>query len=76
MTDSLMVSLLSNDELDAVCGGAVRSRVRVSVDQSSTGGFVGDFTVSGGYGNNLSNIGNTNNVSTVSTTSVAAVVII
>ena len=78
MTDFVMVSLLSDDELDAVTGGstrAVRSRVAVTVQQTAFGGFIGDFTVSGGTRNSFSNVGNTTNSSTVTTTSIAAVVV-
>ena len=76
MTDFAMISLLSDDELDAVTGGAVRvarSRVTVSVDQAANGGFVGDFTVSNTTKTSLSNIGNTANSSSVSVTSTASI---
>lgn len=76
MTDSLMVSLLSDGDLDAVTGGtillrAARNSVSIMVSQTAQGGFVGDFTVSNTFATKLTDIGNTSNSVTTITTAVA-----
>ena len=77
MTDSSMVSLLSDSELDAVTGGTggvriAASRTRVSVDQTVNGGFVGDFTLTASSSNvSLYGVGNTSNTSVVKVVTIA-----
>lgn len=74
--DTLMVSLLSDNEIDVVAGGRggggggvrpAHNNIHIKVIQNAVGGFGGNFAVSASN-SNFSNIGNTGNTSTITIT--------
>lgn len=76
MIDTLMVSLLSDHEIEVVAGGRggggggvrpAHNNIHIKVIQNAVGGFGGNFTVSASN-SSLSNIGNTGNNSSITIT--------
>jgi len=78
MIDTLMVSLLSDHEIEVVAGGRggggggggvrpAHNNIHIKVIQNAVGGFGGNFSVSASN-SSLSNIGNTGNNSSITIT--------
>ena len=83
MVDVLMVTLLTDNEFDAVTGGRghggggggggggvrpANNNIRITVIQNALGGFGGNFSVSASSLTTLTGVGNTGNVSTITLT--------